>query len=66
MLDGSLSNNSPFADAFLQALRTDGGDDKVLITGEIVPFIDKLDIEPQKGKLSGSDGDFVFVMPEQR
>ena len=64
--DGSLSNNSPFADAFLQALRTDGGDDKVLITGEIVPFIDKLDIEPQKGKLSGSDGDFVFVMPEQR
>ncbi len=64
--DGSLSNNSPFADAFLQALRTDGGSDRVLITGEIVPFIDKLDVEPQKGRLSGSDGDFVFVLPDKR
>jgi len=59
--DGTLSSHSPFADAFLGALRTGGGEDNVLITSEIIPFIDKLTPEPQKGRLSNSDGDFVFV-----
>jgi hypothetical protein len=63
--DGSMSDNSPFADAFLQALRTSGGNFGVLITPEIVPFIDKLQNEPQIGKLSGSNGDFVFVRPDK-
>lgn len=63
--DGTRSNNSPFADAFLRALRTDGGDWEVLITAHIVPFIDKLPIEPQVGKISGSNGDFVFVKPDK-
>lgn len=63
--DGTRSDNSPFADAFLRALRTDGGDLGVLITAQIVPFIDKLPIEPQVGKLSRSNGDFVFVKPDK-
>lgn len=65
--DGSLSNNSPFADAFLKALRTGGGEDRVLSSWTIVPYIDKLTPEPQTGKLSGSDGAFVFVSaPKER
>ncbi len=59
--NGTLSDHSPFADAFLNALRTSGGEDGVLITPEIVPYIDKLTPEPQKGRLSNSDGDFVFI-----
>lgn len=63
--DGTRSNNSPFADAFLKALKTSGGGNEVLITAEIVPHIDELPIEPQVGKISGSDGDFVFVKPDK-
>lgn len=59
--DGTLSNNSPFADAFLRALRTGGGEDRVLSNVKIAPFIDKLTPEPEAGRLSGSDGAFVFV-----
>lgn len=64
--DGRLSDHSPFADAFIRALQTKGSDDKVLITPEFVPFIDKLDPMPQRGRLSGSDGDFVFVLAETK
>lgn len=64
--DGNLSDHSPFADAFIRALQTKGSDDKVLITPEFVPFIDKLDPMPQRGRLSGSDGDFVFVLSEPK
>lgn len=63
--DGTRSSNSPFADGLLRALRTDGGELGVLVTAQIVPFIDKLAREPQIGKLSGSDGDFVFVKPDK-
>lgn len=63
--DGTSSNNSPFADAFLQALRTDGGKNEILITAEIIPHIDELKPEPQVGKLSRSTGDFVFVKLDQ-
>lgn len=44
-------------------MKSNGGKNEVLITSEIIPFFDDLDEEPQKGKLSDSDGDFVFVRP---
>lgn len=59
--DGTKSTNSPFADAFLRALKNNGGDDEVIDQSDYKPLIKNLEIEPQLGNLEGTDGDFVFV-----
>jgi hypothetical protein len=60
--DGEKDKHSPFARAFLDAL-DQGGSNKygILSTGEIYSKLDALVSEPQRGSLSGSDGDFVFI-----
>lgn len=70
--DGYAGSHSPFAIEFLEALQTNGNireqdQDEVLTTGEIFTnFLDKLETKPQRGKLSGSDGDFIFAVPKKR
>jgi hypothetical protein len=64
--DGTISEHSPFADAFIRALQTKGNDGKVLISTEFIPFIDKLKPQSQRGKLSGSDADFVFILSDKK
>ena len=59
--DGKTNSHSPFARQFINALESNGGDDNVLIFGEIKNFVDKLNSEPQYGTLGDSDGDFVFI-----
>ena len=61
--DGSPGQHSPFARGFLEALDQGGTKYGILTTGEIYLKIDALNVEPGRGSLSGSDGDFVFVAP---
>ncbi|MDH3492793.1 MAG: hypothetical protein OEM82_04525, partial [Acidobacteriota bacterium] len=64
--DGTISDHSPFAIAFLEALRTDGGELEVLTIAGIKLKIDGLEIRPQIGRLSGTDGEFAFVKRDKR
>ena len=59
--DGKPGDHSPFARYFLDALSYGGAKYGVLTTGEIFLKVDALEPEPQRGTLSSSDGDFVFV-----
>lgn len=59
--DGTMSTNSPFADAFLKALREGGRNYGVLTGNEILTYVIGLPVQPMKGQMGGSDGDFVFV-----
>jgi uncharacterized caspase-like protein len=63
--DGTLSRNSPFADKFLEALRTGGRNYGVLPANEIFTYVMGLPVQPIMGPMGGSDGDFVFVRPEK-
>lgn len=61
--DGIRGHHSPFAARFLEALKTNGGPDRILILDEIKLFMERLKTTPRFGEF-GSDekgSDFVFV-----
>ena len=61
--DGIPGHHSPFAAGFLEALKTNGGPDRILILDEIKLFMERLKTTPRFGEF-GSDekgSDFVFV-----
>ncbi len=61
--DGVIGQHSPFALRFIQALKTNGGEDKILILDEIRLSMEKLPTTPRFDGF-GSDelgSDFVFV-----
>ena len=61
--DGLRGQHSPYAAGFLEALKTNGGEDRILILDEIKPFMERLKTTPRFGSF-GSDikeSDFVFV-----
>lgn len=61
--DGIPGQHSPFAKAFLEALRSKGGRDGILTLSEITPYVEKLKITPRAGEFGDNapGSDFVFV-----
>ena len=64
--DGRPGHHSPFTRKFLDALRNQGGDDKILTFSEIVNFTDKVVPEPRKGEFGDNQpgSDFLFIKKE--
>lgn len=61
--DGVRGHHSPFAAGMLEALKTNGGPDRILILDEIKMYMERLKTTPRFGEF-GSDekgSDFVFV-----
>lgn len=61
--DGRPGYHSPFARKFLDALRSQGGEDKILTFSELVTFTDKVIPEPRKGEFGDNQpgSDFLFI-----
>ena len=61
--DGRPGMNSPFARKFLEALRTRGGKDLILTTGEINSFVEVLKPQPRAGVFGDNvvGSDFIFI-----
>ena len=61
--DGRPGMHSPFARKFLEALRSYGGDDKVLTLPEIFGYVEKITPEPRAGEFGTNEpgSDFVFI-----
>jgi hypothetical protein len=61
--DGIPGQHSPFARAFIEALRSKGGRDGILTLSEITPYVEKLKITPRAGEFGDNapGSDFVFV-----
>lgn len=64
MSDGVAGRHSPFAAKFIEALRTNGGSDRILEISEILSVLEKISYnEPRSGDFSDGEksADFVFV-----
>lgn len=61
--DGRPGMNSPFTRKFLEALRTRGGSDLILTTGEINTFVEILKPQPRMGEFGDNapGSDFIFI-----
>lgn len=61
--DGIPGQHSPFAKAFIEALRSKGGRDGILTLSEITPYVEKLKVTPRAGEFGDNapGSDFVFV-----
>ena len=61
--DGNPGEHSPFVRYFLTALRTYGGQDKLLTINEIIGFVEKITPQPQTGDFGGNEpgNDFLFM-----
>ncbi len=61
--DGRPGMHSPFARKLIEALRGEGGSDRVLTIQEIYGYVDKLSPEPRAGDFGSNapGSEFVFV-----
>jgi len=61
--DGKAGRHSPFARKFIEALRTYGGEDKVLTFMEVVSTVEKVTPEPIHGEFGTNEpgSDFLFI-----
>lgn len=61
--DGIPGQHSPFAKAFIEALRSKGGRDGILTLSEITPYVEKLKVTPRAGEFGDNapGSDFIFV-----
>lgn len=61
--DGKAGRHSPFARKFIEALRSYGGDDKVLTFMEVVSTVEKVTPEPIFGEFGTNEpgSDFLFI-----
>lgn len=61
--DGIRGSHSPFAKNFLEALKTNGGEDRILILDEIKLYMERLQTTPRFGGFGEDEkgSDFVFV-----
>lgn len=62
--DGIPGKHSPFARAFIEALRSKGGKDGILTLTEITPYVEKLKITPRAGEFGDNapGSDFIFIV----
>lgn len=63
--DGIPGHHSPFAANFLEALKSNGGEDRILILDEIKLYMERLRTTPRFGSFGTDENgsDFVFVAP---
>ncbi len=61
--DGIPGKHSPFASRFLEALKTNGGEDRLLTISELGSFMERLQTTPRLGSFgTDQDGsDFLFI-----
>ena len=61
--DGVRGKHSPFAQNLLEALRSNGGEDRILILDEIKLYMERLQTTPRFGEFGDDEAgsDFVFV-----
>jgi hypothetical protein len=61
--DGVPGHHSPFTAQLLEALRSSGGEDKFLTTGEVYRYVEKLDQHPVQNWFGDHEpgGEFFFV-----
>jgi len=61
--DGVAGSHSPFAVKFLEGLKTNGGDDRILVLDEMKLHMERLPTTPRFGKFGEDEtgSDFVFV-----
>ena len=62
--DGIKGKHSPFADRFIEALRSSGGEDRILTISELATFLERIEQhEPRLGDFGDNEkgSDFVFV-----
>ncbi len=61
--DGIPGQHSPFAKNFLDALRSQGGNDGVLTIPELFTYVEKLKIQPRLGGFGDNapNSDFLFI-----
>lgn len=63
--DGIVGKHSPFATRFIQALGSNGGEDRILTISELTSFLEKIEQnEPRLGDFGDNEkgSDFVFVI----
>jgi tetratricopeptide (TPR) repeat protein len=60
--DGTPGGHSPFAQMFIEALESNGGDKSYLTLSDITNYMGKLQTEPRYGRFGQNDlgGDFIF------
>jgi tetratricopeptide (TPR) repeat protein len=61
--DGKAGQHSPFARKFLEALRSEGGPDRILTIGEILEFLLGVKPQPHAGEFGNDEpgSDFIFI-----
>ena len=61
--DGIRGQHSPFAKYFIEALKSNGGEDRILVLNEINLFMERLSTTPRFGEfgINEQGSDFVFV-----
>lgn len=62
--DGIPGQHSPFAQRFIEILKSRGGDDRIITLQEIYPVMQRLKTLPRTGEFGQNekDSDFVFVV----
>ncbi len=62
--DGIPGKHSPFAQKFIEVLKSRGGEDRIITLHEIYPIMQRLQTLPRTGEFGSNekDSDFVFVM----
>jgi hypothetical protein len=61
--DGIPGKHSPFAESIIEALRSWGGEDRILTLSEVQTYLEKLKQQPRLGSFGDDEtlSDFVFV-----
>ena len=61
--DGVAGGHSPFARNMLEALKSNGGEDRILILDEIKAYMERLKSTPRFGSFGTDENgsDFVFI-----
>ncbi len=61
--DGVAGSHSPFTRKFIEALRSYGGQDKILTTSEILNYVEKVSPQPRFGEFGDNEpgSDFIFI-----
>lgn len=61
--DGILGKHSPFTVSFLEALKSNGGEDRVLTLSELKTFMERLRTTPRFGNFGDDqdESDFIFI-----
>ncbi|MFY0687500.1 MAG: caspase family protein [Cyclobacteriaceae bacterium] len=64
--DGIPGKHSPFAQRFLEVLKTKGGGDRIITLTEMYPTMQRLQTLPRTGEFGSNekDSDFVFVVSQ--